>query len=136
MSDSPRTGVLIADARSSIRLSRAGQANETGYPTLIETRAGTFTGAVRDDTVQDYAAFLQQLETLYQRLTGTASLGSHDGFTLTLAGNGHGGIAGSAVIVAEHVPSIQLIFEFTLDQSYLPPIIRAIQQEFPPLKAR
>src|SRR5580700_8501766 len=44
-------GVVIGDSRSSIRLSRLADANEVGYPTLIEVQAGPFRGAIKDDTV-------------------------------------------------------------------------------------
>ncbi len=131
MFDSSSPGVVIADERSGVRLSRLGEANELGTPTLIEVRAGPFVGEIRDDTVCNYAAFLEQLVLLYDRLVGTASLGSYEGFSLSLVGGGGGGIEVSAVVIGEHVPSIRLAFEFSLDQSYLPPIIRGIRREFP-----
>jgi hypothetical protein len=40
-------GVVIGDGRSSIRLSRLADANELGYPTLIEVQAGPFHGDQR-----------------------------------------------------------------------------------------
>ncbi len=130
-------GVVIADGRSGVRLSCLGEANELGYPTLIEVQAGPFAGSVRDDTVGDYSTFLEQLESLYSRLSGTATLGSYEGFSLLLVGSSGGGIGVSAVIVGEHIPLIRLTFEFSLDQSYLPPIIRGIRREFPaPTRAR
>jgi hypothetical protein len=126
-------GVVIGDGRSSIRLSRLADANELGYPTLIEVQAGPFHGAIKDDTVGDYSAFLEQLESLYNRLSGAATLSSYEGFRLSLKGVGRtGGIGVSALIVGEHVPSIRLTFEFSFDQSYLPPIIQGIRREFPP----
>jgi hypothetical protein len=105
-------GVVIGDGRSSIRLSRVADANELGYPTLIEVQAGPFRGAIRDDTVGDYSGFLEQLESLYNRLSGTATLSSYEGFRLSLEGVSTGGIGVSALIVGEHVPSIRLTFEF------------------------
>ncbi len=132
MFDESDVGVVIADGLSGVRLSCLGEANELGYPTLIDVRAGPFSGSVRDDTVGDYSTFLEQLESLYSQLSGTATLGSYEGFSLSLIGRGRGGgIHASAVVIGEHVPSIQLTFEFSLDQSYLPPIIRAIRREFP-----
>jgi len=131
MFDEPGTGVVIAEGGSGLRLSRVGEANELGYPTLIEVRAGPFAGVVEDYTVGNYSMFLEQLESLYSRLSGTATLGSHEGFSLCLEGGGGGGIGATAVIIGEHVPSIRLTFEFSLDQSYLPPIIRGIRREFP-----
>jgi hypothetical protein len=131
MFDDTDDGVVIADGRSGVRLCCVGKANELGYPTLIEVQAGPFTGSVRDDTVGNYSTFLEQLESLYNQLSGTAELGSYEGFRLALVGGGGGGISVSAVIIGEHVPSIRLTFEFSFDQSYLPPIIRGIRREFP-----
>jgi len=132
MFDELDTGVVIADGRCGVRLSRAGDANVLGYPTLIEVRAGPFVGAVRDDTVGDYAAFLAQLELLYDRLSGEASLRSDDGFRLLVIAVGRGGIGVSAEVIGEHVPLIRLTFEISLDQSFLAPIIRSLRREFPP----
>ena len=82
-----------------------GEASELGIPTLIEVRAKPFGGEVRDDTVYDYGAFLQQMELLYDRLVGTASLGSYEGFSLSLVGGGDGGIEVSSVVLGERIPA-------------------------------
>jgi hypothetical protein len=129
--DAPETGGVIADQRSGLRLCRLGEANELGYPTLIEVRAGPFSGRVRDDTVTGFQRFIRQLETLYETLSGTAELNSYEGFRLCMTGGGLGGIGGSVVMIGEHVPSIKLKFEFGFDQTYLPTIIRAVRREFP-----
>ena len=84
-------GVLISGGRSSIRLTRAGQPNELGYPTIIDVRAGPFQGSVQDDLL-DYGNFRTQLAELYASLRGEAKLGSYEGFQLNLIGNGTGGI--------------------------------------------
>jgi hypothetical protein len=125
-------GVVIADGRSGVRLSRAGDQTDLGYPTLIEVRAGPFVGSVQDITVGSYAAFKRNLVTLYDSLTGTASLGSLEGvISLDLTGDGRGAIAVSVEVVAEHSPLIRLTFEFAIDQTYLPRIIRTLNDEFP-----
>jgi hypothetical protein len=129
--DDPETGVVIADECSGLRLRRVGEANELGYPTLIEVRAGPFSGCIRDDTVTGFQRFIRQLEGLYDTLSGTAELNSYDGFRLSLTGGGRGGIGVSVVAIGEHVPSIKLTFEFGFDQTYLPAIIRAVRREFP-----
>jgi hypothetical protein len=129
--DNPENGVVIAGGRSGVRLSRVGEANELGYPTLIDVRAGPFVGSIRDDTVGAYARFRTQLRALYDKLSGTAQIGSYEGFSLVLTGDGRGGIGVSAVVIGEHIPSIRLTFEFKFDQTYLPTIIRAIEHEFP-----
>ena len=57
--DDPESGVVIADQRSGLRLRRLGEANELGYPTLIEVRAGPFSGCIRDDTVTSIQRFVK-----------------------------------------------------------------------------
>jgi hypothetical protein len=110
--DDPETGVVIADERSGLRLCRVGEANELGYPTLIEVRAGPFSGSIRDDTVTGFQRFVGQLETRYETLSGTAELNSHKGFRLSMTGGGRRGIGVSVVVIGEHVPSIKLTFGF------------------------
>lgn len=117
-------GVFISDGRSSVRLTRAGQPTEIGYPTIIDVCGGPFRGAVRDGTVQ-YQGFRKELEVLYETLSGRAVLSSWEGFRLCLSGSGKGGIEVSVRIVGEQVPRIELSFGFVIDQTYLPPIIRA-----------
>jgi hypothetical protein len=125
-----RDGVLIGDGRCSVRLTRADWPNELGYPTIIAARAGPFHGAVRDDTVH-YEPFREQLGMLYKDLSGSAKLGSYEGFELNLIGGGTGGIEGRVRIIGEQVPLIQLSFEFFIDQSYLPGIMDQLDIEFP-----
>jgi hypothetical protein len=124
--------VVIANGRSGVRLARAGDPTELGYPTLIDVRAGPFAGSIQDATVGSYAAFKKDLAALYAALTGAARLGSLEGlFNLDLTGDGRGGVAVSVEVIAEHVPPIRLTFEFTIDQTHLPRIIRALDDEFP-----
>lgn len=124
-------GVLISSGRSSIRLTRAGQPNELGYPTIIDVRAGPFQGAVHDNLL-DYGNFRTQLAELYANLRGEAKLGSYEAFQLTLIGNGTGGIGVSVKVIGDHVAPIHLKYGFGIDQSYLTAIIRQIDAEFPP----
>jgi hypothetical protein len=131
MFDDLDAGVVIADGRCGLRLTRVGKVG-LSYPTLIEVRAGPFSGAVRDDTVGDYALFPEQLEALYQQLTGTAKLSSYEGFELSLEGGATGHILVNATILGEPFPSVRLTFEALIDQSYLPAIITATRREFPP----
>jgi hypothetical protein len=126
----PDNGVIIMNGRSGIRLVPDGAPNELGFPTLIEVRAGPFAGSVRDQTVGLYPDFRQKLVELYDNLSGNAQLGSYEGFSLILSGNGHGAIHVSIKVIGEHVPSIRLTYEFQIDQTYLPTIIRQVEQEF------
>ena len=129
--DPDHSGVLISDGRCSVRLRRAGAANELGYPTLIDVQAGPFSGSIKDDTVV-FGRFREQMSDLYNSLSGQATLGSYEGFELVLEGNRTGAISGKVTIVAEHVPLIKLTFELSTDQSYLPAIIQQLDAEFPP----
>jgi hypothetical protein len=126
-----QSGVLIGDSRSSVRLSRAGEPNELGYPTLIDVHAGPFRGAITDNHL-DYGRFLAQLNALYKSLSGAANLRSYEGFELDLIGTGAGGIGVRGRVIGQHVPLVQLTYDFDIDQSYLPSIIQQINIEFPP----
>lgn len=127
-------GVVIAGSRSGIRLGRIAYYSDANYPrysTLIEVQAGPFKGAIADEfSVASYHQFLSQLKLLHDKLSGSASLESYEGNHLVLDGNGKGGISVSVLLVGEHVPPIQLRFEFHIDQSYLPKIISAAESEF------
>ena len=78
-------GVVIGNGRSGVRLSRIDQAAGFGYPTLIEVRAGPFSGSIID-VVGDYCTFLVQLESLYSQLSGQAALRGDESFSLSLTG--------------------------------------------------
>jgi hypothetical protein len=125
------SGVVIGGGRCRVRLRCAGPPAEVGYPALIEVLAGPFSGSVLDETVRFYG-FREQLTTLYKDLKSEARLESLEGFLLRLVGNGSGGILVDVKVVGEHVPPMLLTFEFSIDQSYLPEIIRQLDSEFPP----
>jgi hypothetical protein len=128
--DRTEDGVLISDGRCHVRLTRNGQPLELGIPTIIDLRAGPFQGLIREILV-DYGQFKTQLGALYDSLLGSAALVSYDGFDLQLTGNGVGDV-GVRVRAIQHVPLIELTFEFHIDQTYLPAIIRQANLEFPP----
>ena len=52
-------------------------------------------------------------------------------FSLDLKGDRRGGIGVAVFVATEYTHSIRLNFEFTIDQSYLPPIIQSVEREFP-----
>jgi hypothetical protein len=124
-------GVLISNGGCSVRLTQAGQAVEWDYPTIIDVRAGTFHGVVRDDMF-DFGSFRAQLISLHQSLIGEATLFTDDGTEVRLTGNGKGSVEVRVKIVQWHSPSIQMTFDFDSDQTYLPAIIEQIELEFPP----
>jgi len=122
--------VEIGNGHSGVTLIRAGSRSEVGFPTRIDVVAGPFRGTVRDDTVGSYERFHGELRNLYQSLSGTARLGSLEGFALVLTAGTLGTISVNVTAIGSHVPSIRLIFEFDFDQTYLPPIIAGIEREF------
>lgn len=124
-------GVIVTNGRSGVWLRRAGLESELGHPTLIKVQVGSFSGTVRDDTVGSYAEFRQQLIRLYNELSGTARLGSYEGFGLEFMGNGLGTISISVKIETEPPDLIRFTFSFEIDQTYLPGIIHHIAAEFP-----
>ncbi len=133
--DSNDGGVLISNGRSSVRLTRVGEpidsGYELGYPLLYDVKAGPFSGSVRSETVR-LENFRAQLGQLYATLVGSAILESYNGSGLDLIGDGRGGIAVRVKIVADHLQLIQLTFSISIDQSFLPAIIRQLDIEFPP----
>jgi hypothetical protein len=124
-------GVLISDGYSSVKLTRAGEAHELGYPTVIDLKAGPFRGSLSDNLL-DYGLFVAQLNAIHESLKGEAKLGSYEGFALDIIGSGKGGIEIRVRAVGQHVAPIELTWSFYLDQSYLPAIIRDLDAEFPP----
>jgi hypothetical protein len=81
------SGVLISDGHYRVRLTRAGEPHELGYPTIIELKAGPFRGTL-SDSLLDYGRFLAQLNAMHETLSGDAKLGSYEGFELDLIGSG------------------------------------------------
>ena len=76
------------------------------------------------------AAFRGQLVALHETLVGKV-LGSYDGFELTLTGDGQGHVLSAVEVIVHDLRSIRLTFQFEIDQTYLPRIIRCIAAEFP-----
>lgn len=133
MSDDIHSGVQIGDGSSYVRLRRKGERRtDDGMTTAeIEVKGGPFSGAVRDDTLVGVAEFCADLQSLYDRLTGSASLTSYEKFKLVIEGDGRGRIHGMVELYGEHVPLSKLTFEIELDQTFLPNVIRELRKEFP-----
>lgn len=123
-------GVLIGDTRSSIRIVRIGKGDEAGFPARIEVKAGPFSGVVSDDTIGGMTEFRRELARMYDTLHGEAKLSSYEKLSLAVIGD-HGDVTVRVELYGEHVPRSKLEFEFLIDQSYLPAIIRQIGNEFP-----
>jgi len=125
----PDEGVVIGDGRCGVRLKSAGDPEEWGWPTIVDVRAGPFVGSVLE-SVENYPSFRAQLAKLYEQFAGTAHLGGDHGFTLDVEAGELGAIAVSVHVEAEHWRPIVLNFQFGIDQSYLPSIIKRLGVTF------
>lgn len=97
----------------------------------IEVKGGPFMGVVIDHTLVGVARFRAELQSLYDRLTGRATLGSYDDFKLVVEGDGRGKIQGLVELCGGQAPLSKLTFEIEIDQTFLPKIIRGLKREFP-----
>ena len=127
------SGVQIGDGSSYVRLFRQGErrADDRMTTAEIEVKGGPFSGVVRDDTLVGVAEFCADLQSLYDSLTGRASLNSYEKFRLRFEGNGVGGIHGLVELYGDYFPLSKLAFELEIDQTFLPEIIRGLRKEFP-----
>ena len=85
--------------------------------------------------LSDFSEFCRQLSSLYETLSGVASLLPLEGqFSLELSGNGRGNI--SAIGVALHKASYgsKLEYEFELDQTYLKEPLNVLERFLANLK--
>lgn len=133
MEDSDSKGVVIGSAATRIMLTPAQVHPEYGVPITITVSAGPFRGELHDRLfIRSLAAFDRQLAAIHASLAGSASLGSLDSaLNFSLVGNGKGGIAGTATVLAvEFYPAIRLEFGIAFDQSYIPQIRSDIRRHF------
>lgn len=96
---------------------------------LIEVRAGGFHGRVRDGTLAGVSQFYDELNVLYKTLSGTATLSSYDGFRLMLEAR-RGQIHIHVVVLDGSTKQSKLSFDYSIDQSFMPLIIKGIKREF------
>lgn len=122
--------IVLTDGISRVVLTPAGPP-ALGFPTRIEVASGPFTGSIEAEA-WDYARFLEALRRLHDTLVGEAKLTFVEGEHLvTLMGNGRGRVETRVVVSDGQSPcNAYLTIRMTLDQSYLPDIIHAIQHEF------
>lgn len=139
MFGSEEGGVVIAGPGAGLRLSRGGEANWFGYPTLLDVRAGPLAGSYMEDSVGPFAEFRNALVRMRDSVSGSASLTS-DGGTYVELVCARTGIINVSARVAIISPGVHMIgldypidlkFYFQIDQTYLSRIIRAVAQEFP-----
>lgn len=102
----------------------------------IELRAGAFGGTFPAlMRVGDFASFRDEIDALYDRLSGHARFATLEGWlAIDLAGDGKGGVQVEGAAVDDPGAGNRLAFAFALDQTFLPPIarqLRAITDAFP-----
>lgn len=94
----------------------------------ISLSAGAFSGLF-DATllVSDFASFCQEVRQLYDDLKSPAVFNTLEGqLALTLSGDGIGHISVDGEVLDQTGYGNRLQFHFEIDQTYLPPIIRAL----------
>ena len=123
-------GIVLTDGISRVVLAPAGRP-ALGFPTRIEVATGPFSASIEVEA-WDYRRFLEALHRLHETLVGEAELTFVEGeHSVTLTGNGRGGVEARIVVSDGQSPcNAFLTIRMTLDQSYLPDIIHAIQREF------
>ena len=125
-------GIVFTDGISRVVLTLAGPP-ALGYPTRIEVATGPFSASIEAEA-WEHKRFLEALLRLHETLVGEAELtfvgGGH---SITLTGNGRGGVEARIVIGDGQSPCHAfLTVRMTLEQSYLPDVIHAVGREFPP----
>ena len=125
-------GIVLTDGISRVVLAPAG-CPALGFPTRIEVATGPFSASIEAEA-WDYRRFLDALRRLHETLVGEAELTFVEGgHSLTLTGNGRGGIEAVIVVGDGQSPCYAfLTIRMTLDQSYLPGIIQTVRREFVP----
>ena len=93
---------------------------------VVSVSAGAFSGRFTASFVtSEFVAFRSQLQTLYQTLKGEAAFETLEGqLTLTLVGNGHGGVTLKGTALDQPGIGNSLSFELALDQTYLERALR------------
>jgi hypothetical protein len=122
--------IVLTDGVSRVALAPAGPP-ALGFPTTIEVASGPFSASIEAEA-WDYARFLEALRRLHATLVGEAKLTFVEGeHSVTLRGNGRGGVDARIVVSDGQSPChAALTIGMTLDQSYLPEIIDAVEREF------
>jgi hypothetical protein len=127
--------VVIGDERCSITLHRPEHVFREGVVVQFEHRidvvAGAFRGSLNGAAYANgWTRFLDQLGSLYDSLTGTASLGGYENVEIEMKGDGLGHFTVSGVVTDDHVRPIRLQFSIILDQTQLPRIRAGTERVF------
>jgi hypothetical protein len=108
---------------------------EYGTRAEVSFRVRTFSGTF--EAIVFFRGLLEKVESLHRSLRGSVDLGAlDDEFRIDLAATSLGHITASVELYFEGSPEVRLKYEFEIDQTYLPPVIRALQQNAPLLEAQ
>ena len=107
-----------------------------GFHHDVEIVSGPFAGRFKASSYEDKAAFFRRLRrdliSLYEALSGEASLGSsYENLKLSLKGDGRGNFAVEGVVAGGDMLEARLHLRFSMDQTQLPAIISSIDQIIP-----
>jgi hypothetical protein len=89
-----------------------------------EVRCGPWQGRVRVEFYSnELERFAEEIRKLYRELSGQAILHPIETYiTITLTGDGRGGIKVDGYALSDFVTDTRLCFQFTIDQTFLPRI--------------
>jgi hypothetical protein len=105
-----------------------------GFHHLTDIVSGPFRGTVETSSYAGLVAFVEfrhELAALYESLNGEAHLpDSYENMRLVVKGDGLGHLTVEGEVRAGNLMEFHLRFEFSMDQTYLPEIIGAIDRIF------
>ena len=121
--------IIIGSSESErVAIEIVGPAADDWAVAHVEIACGVWRGSFRCEFYDgELRKFGEQIQRLYRALEGTAkftSVESNLSFELTGDGKGHIAVAGRAA--AESYTGTHLVFNFSLDQTQLPPIAAAL----------
>ncbi len=131
LNDSETDYLFLSDGRYKIALhAPCGYADGHGFSQVVDVRADGIEGsviAVSYANVTTWARFRDALQGLYGNLSGKVDLGPvFDKLRLSLKGDGMGHFEVAVEIRDGDILDTRLSFRFSVDQTQLPAVIRAI----------
>lgn len=131
MNDREKNCLFLSEGSSEISLhAPRGYADGHGFSQVVDVRADGIQGsviAVSYANVATWVKFRDALLGLYESLSGKVDLGPvFDKLRLSLTGDGMGHFAVDVEIRDGDILDTRLSFRFSVDQTQLPAVIRAI----------
>ena len=126
-----KTITLGARTGEHISIDPIGWVDREGwFQANVEISIQSFNGVVEPYfEVQDFKRFHEQVQKLYKELKGSAVLSPiEEQFSLTLTGDGKGHIEAKGIAYAHATYGSCLEFEFDIDQTFLPHLIRSLKR--------